>query len=62
MSEKRISTSPSAIQVKNRRETISTEEKSDVISSLEEGEKIVDILSNVRFFIEKYVQFVIMLI
>ena len=62
MSEKRISTSPSAIHVKNRRETISTEEKSDVISSLEEGERIVDILSNVRFFIEKYVQFVIMLI
>jgi hypothetical protein len=38
MSEKRKSTSPSAIQVKNWRETISTEEKLDVISQLEKGE------------------------
>jgi hypothetical protein len=38
MSEKCKSTSPSAIQVKNQRKTISTEEKLDVISQLEKGE------------------------
>jgi len=38
MSEKRKSTFPSVIQVKNHRETISTEEKLDIISQLEEGE------------------------
>jgi hypothetical protein len=35
MSEKRKSTSPSAIQVKNQQKTISTEGKLDVISQLE---------------------------
>jgi hypothetical protein len=38
MSEKRKSAAPSATQVKNRQETISTEEKLDVISQLEQGE------------------------
>jgi len=49
MSEKRKSTPPSAIQVKNRGTTISTEEKLDVISCLEKCERIVDIWRNVRF-------------
>jgi hypothetical protein len=44
MSEKRKSTSRSAIQVKNRRNTISIEEKLDV----KQDEKIVDICLNVR--------------
>ena len=48
MSGKRKSTSPSAIQVKNRRKTISTEEKLEVISLLEKGERIVDIFRNAR--------------
>ena len=47
MSEKRISTSPSAIQVKNWQQTISTEEKLDVISRPEKGERIVDICHTV---------------
>jgi hypothetical protein len=38
MSEKHKSTSPSAIQVKNRQKTISIEEKLHVISQLEKGE------------------------
>jgi len=38
MSEKCKSTFPSAIQVKNHREKISTEEKLDVVSQLEKGE------------------------
>jgi hypothetical protein len=38
MSEKHKSTFPSAIQVKNHQETVSTEEKLDVISQLEKGE------------------------
>lgn len=37
-------TSPSAIQVKNWRQTIGIEEKLDVISCLEKGDQIVDIL------------------
>jgi hypothetical protein len=48
MSEKRKSTPPSAIQVKNQRKTISIEEKLDVISRLLKGERTVDICSNVR--------------
>jgi hypothetical protein len=48
MSEKRKSTPPSAVQVKNRRKTIGIEEKLDVISWLEKGERIVDICRNVR--------------
>ena len=48
MSEKHKSTPPSAIQVKDWQETISTEEKLDVISWLEKGERIVDICHNVR--------------
>jgi hypothetical protein len=47
MSEKRKSTSPGAIQV-NWRKTICTEEKLDIISRLEKGERIVDICRNVR--------------
>jgi len=35
MSEKRKSTSPGAIQVKNQRETISSEDKLDMVSSFE---------------------------
>jgi hypothetical protein len=48
MSEKRKSTSPSATQVKNRQKSNSTEEKLDVISRLQKGERIVDIWRNVR--------------
>jgi len=48
MSEKRKSTPPSAVQVKNRRTTIIIEEKLDVISWLEKCERIVDIWRNVR--------------
>ena len=47
MSEERQSTSPSAIQVKNRQKTIRIEEKLCVISRLEKGEWIVDIFHNV---------------
>jgi hypothetical protein len=46
--EKCKSASPSAIEVKNRRKTISIEEKLDAISQLEKGERIVDICRNVR--------------
>ena len=42
-------TSLSAIQMKNWQQTIGIEEKLDVISRLEEGDQIIDILSNVRF-------------
>jgi len=41
-SKKHKSTSPIAIQVKNGQNTISDEEKSDIISWLEKGERIVD--------------------
>ena len=47
MSEKHKCTSPSAIQVKNQCEEISTEEKTALISRLEKGEQIVDIWHNV---------------
>ena len=47
MSEKCKSTSPSTIQVKNQRKTISIEEILDVISQLEKGKQIVDICHNV---------------
>jgi hypothetical protein len=46
MSEECQSTSPSEIQVKNQQKTISTEEKLDVISQLEKGERMVDICHN----------------
>jgi hypothetical protein len=49
MSEKRKSTSPSAMQVKNRQKTNSTKDKLEVLSQLEKGEQIVDICHNVRF-------------
>jgi hypothetical protein len=49
MSEKCKCTSPSANQVKNQPNTISTEEKLDVLNQLEKGEKIVDTCRNVRF-------------
>jgi hypothetical protein len=47
MSEKHKSALSSAIQVKNRRKTISIEEKLHVISRLGKGERIVDICRNV---------------
>jgi hypothetical protein len=47
--EKHKSPSPSAVQVKNWRKTISNEEKLDIISQLEKGEHIVDICHVVRF-------------
>jgi hypothetical protein len=48
MSDRRKAVSPSAVQVKNWRKTIGNEEKLDVISHLEKGERIVDICRNVR--------------
>ena len=48
MSEIRQAASPRAIQMKNRRNTISTEEKLDVVSRLEEGKLIVDVWRDVR--------------
>jgi hypothetical protein len=48
MSEKRKSASPSAIEVKNWRKTVSIEEKLDIISRLEKLKQIVDIFRNVR--------------
>jgi hypothetical protein len=61
MGEKRKSASSNAIQVKNRRETISTEVELNVISSLEEDERIVYIWHNVKLLIAAYVKFVIIL-
>jgi len=48
MSEKRNSTSFSAIQAKNRLKKINTEEKLGIISQPEKGKRIVDICRNVR--------------
>ena len=47
MSEKHKSASPCAIQVKNRRKTIGTEENLDVLSRFTKGERFVDICHNV---------------
>jgi len=49
MGDKPQSTAPSAIQVKNRQQTVRIEEKLDIISQLEKGELIVDVCLNVRF-------------
>jgi hypothetical protein len=46
--EKHKSISPSAIQVKNQRKTVGTEDNLDIISQLEKGEQIADIFCNVR--------------
>ena len=46
MSEKLKSTSPSAIQVKNWWKAISIEERLDLISWLEKGERTVDVWRN----------------
>jgi hypothetical protein len=43
-----MSESPTAIKVKNQRKTFSAEEKLDVISWPEQGERIVDVCHNVR--------------
>ena len=48
MSENRRSTSPSAAQVENWRKKINIEQKSDVISGLENGRGIVDVFRNAR--------------
>jgi hypothetical protein len=48
MREKRIFTSPSAIQVKNWQNTTSIDKKLDVISRLGKDEKTADICCNVR--------------
>jgi len=49
VSEKHKSPSPSAVPVKNRWKTTSIEEKLDVVSRLEKGDRIVDMRRNVRF-------------
>jgi hypothetical protein len=48
MCEQHKSTSLSVIQVNNWQKTISTEEKSDIISQLEKGEQIVYICCRVK--------------
>jgi Fe-S-cluster-containing hydrogenase component 2 len=48
MCERCKATPPSAMQVENRRKTVGIEEKLDVISRPENGERIVDICRNVR--------------
>jgi hypothetical protein len=48
MSEKRKSTPPSAIQVKNRQKIISTEEKLDVMNEPVKGERIDDIQKSAK--------------
>jgi len=48
-SEKYKSASPHAIQLKNWQKTVGTEEKIDIISQLEKGERIVDLQCNVEF-------------
>jgi hypothetical protein len=49
MSEKRKSTSPRVIQVKNRRKTIGIDKKLSVIVRREKGGRIVYICRNVTF-------------
>jgi hypothetical protein len=49
ISEKCNCTTPSANQVKNQPNTISTEEKLDVINQPDKGKKIVDTSNNIRF-------------
>ena len=49
MSEKHKSVSPSAVQVKNQRKTVGTEEKLDEINWLEKGEWVVDMCHKVWF-------------
>jgi len=48
MNGKHKSASPSAVQVKNWRKTVTSKEKLYVISCLGKGERIVDICHNVR--------------
>jgi hypothetical protein len=48
MREKRKSSSPSAIQVKDRRKTVGIAVKLHVISRIEKGKRIVNICRNVR--------------
>jgi hypothetical protein len=60
MSEKCKSVSPSAIQVQKQWKTINTEEKLDIISQLEKGERIFYIFHNVRYTLA-CTEFVIML-
>jgi hypothetical protein len=45
---RRVNTSPSAIQVKNRQKSVGIEEKVHVVSRCEESERIVDISHNVN--------------
>ena len=47
--DKPQSTALSAIQLKNRQQTVHIEEKLDIISQLEKGELIVDVCLNVIF-------------
>ena len=61
MSEKRKSTSPNAIQVKNRRKTISIQ-KQDVISQPERVNEWLTYAIMLDSFILAYLQFVMMMI
>jgi hypothetical protein len=49
ISERHKSTTPSAIQVKNRQNSITIQQKLDVINHLQTGERIVAICCNVIF-------------
>jgi hypothetical protein len=49
MREERKSAPPNAVHLKNRRKTVSIEEKLDVASRLDKAERIVDTYCNVRF-------------
>ena len=62
MSEKCISTSPSAIQVENRQTAVSIEEKLDAISILENVNELLTYGIMLYLLIIVYVQFVILLI
>ena len=63
ISEKRKSTSPTAIQVKNQRKTIGIEKKWDVTSRLEKKvNKLLTYAVMLYLLILAYLQFVIMLI
>jgi hypothetical protein len=61
-SEKYKSASLRAAQLKNQKKTIGIEEKLDIISQLEKGERIVDIWCNVEFAYSRSIQLMIMLI
>jgi hypothetical protein len=61
MSEKHKSTSPSAMQVKNQRNTITVEEILDIICQLQKGNDLLTYAIMLDLFIVAHIQFTIML-